>query len=338
MTIAVVLLNWNGGSETIACLESVCRLSGLSPKIVVCDNGSTDGSVNELRRWAAGESIPNLSGCPTGNGRPVPKPLRLAEFARQEAENWRGVNGDADIYLIHTGANLGFAGGNNVGVRFALSDPNCTHIWLLNNDTVVAPDALSELWIRATQPDQPGIVGSTLCFYGMPDKVQALAGGKFSLWRAMSRHLGEGSLRRALSSTEIAAVEREMSYVVGASMLVSRAFLEQVGLMEDDYFLYFEELDWAERGRRCTPPWCLGFAPNSVVYHKVGASAGTSKRSMASLRYLNVSRLRFVKRFHPGWLPMARLQVAWDGLKSLLKGRFAEARLLVKLAIAVVRV
>ncbi len=338
MSIAVILLNWNGGAETIGCLESVLHLRGISPKIVVCDNGSTDNSVAYLRGWAAGELVPDLSQCPSGCQRPVAKPLRLAEFTRQEAENAPANTSAAEVYLIHTGANLGFAGGNNVGVRFALADPACTHVWLLNNDTVVDADALAELLKRASQRDQPGIVGSTLCFYGAPNTVQALAGGSFSLWRAMSRHIGEGSPRRALCAAETAAVERDMSYVVGASMLVSRAFLEQVGLMEDDYFLYFEEMDWAERGRRCTPSWRLGFAANSIVYHKVGAAAGTAKRSMTSLRYLNANRLRFVKRFHARWLVVARLQVAWDGLKALLKGQFAEAQLLVHTAFAPVRV
>lgn len=336
----IVLLNWNGARDTIACLESVLRLQGADFRVVVCDNGSTDDSVAALRRWAAGEVLPELAGNPIGLAGPMPKPVRLVEYARDDAERGGSQPEDdgAAVYLLHTGANLGFAGGCNVGIRFAMARGDADFVWLLNNDTMVDPQALAALVARAGQPDRPGIVGSLLCYFDAPERIQSLGGGTYSPQRAMSRHIADGQLRQALTPAELQAAERDMVYVVGASMLASRRFLDTVGVMQDDYFLYFEEMDWAERARRLDPTLGIAFAPASIVYHKVGASAGTQRRSMLSLRYLTVNRLRFVKRFYATALPAARVSVAWEGVKALLKGRLDEARLMLGVALSPVKI
>lgn len=340
--VYIILLNWNGAGDTVACLESVLRLQDVDFKAVVCDNGSNDESVETFRAWAAGGLVADTAGNPLPEAQraPVLKPLRLIEYTRAEAEQGGrpAVDGAAQVVLLHTGDNLGFAGGCNVGLRFAMARGDADFVWLLNNDTVVEPQSLAALVARAQQPDRPGIVGSLLCYFDQPDRVQSLGGGTYSPQRAMSRHIADGALRSALKPAELAAAERDMVYVVGASMLVSRRFLATVGVMQEDYFLYFEEMDWAERGRRLDPTLGLAFAPNSIVYHKVGASAGTQRRSMLSLRYLTVNRLRFVKRFYAEQLPAARLSVAWEGVKALLKGRLAEARLMLGTALSPVKI
>lgn len=340
MLIDVVLLNWNGALDTIACLESLLSQQGVQSRLIVCDNASTDNSIDVLRAWAAGQlSIDSTDSPLGGNLVAAPKPLRLAEYSREQAEAGGSRVEPADVHLIRTGDNLGFAGGCNVGMRFALaSSERSSFIWLLNNDTVVEPDALAALVRRASQPDRPDLVGSLLCYYDAPGLVQSLGGGTYSPWRGMSRHIADGEPRRDWSSQEVKDIEASMEYVVGASMFASREFIERVGLMQDDYFLYFEEIDWVKRGRLADMNLSLGFAPSSVVYHKVGASAGTHKRSMLSLHYLTVNRLRVVKRFHRQCLPVARLVVFWEGVKALLKGRLAEAGLAMRVALSPVKV
>ena len=129
-----------------------------------------------------------------------------------------------------------------------------------------------------------------------------------------------------------------MVYVIGASMLVSRPFLQAVGLMQEDYFLYFEEIDWAERARRHAKPFRLGFASGSVVYHKVGASAGTHARSVLSVRYYTRNRLRFLKRFYPAHLGAARRWLFWEGVRALLRGRLTAAHISMRVAVSPVQV
>lgn len=318
--VYVVLLNWRGASDTIACMESLFGLQDCNAQLVVCENGSTDDSVDRLRAWAAAVS-----------GR------HMVEYTREQAERGGLTGQDADVFLLHTGANLGFAGGCNVGIRFAMARGDADFIWLLNNDTEVESGALSALLRRAQQSDRPGIVGSLLCFFDARDRIQALGGGTFDRRRGTTRHLAEGEPRQVISAAQARQAEESMAYVVGASMLVSRDFLSRIGPLQDDYFLYYEELDWAERARRAEPPFQLALAADSVVYHKVGASAGTQQRSLSSLRYLTTSRLRFVRRFYASQLFGVRLCVAWEALKALLKGRGAEARLKARLAISIVR-
>jgi GT2 family glycosyltransferase len=112
-----------------------------------------------------------------------------------------------------------------------------------------------------------------------------------------------------------------MAYVVGASMLVSTAFVRDIGYMQDDYFLYFEEPDWACRGRQ---RFRLGYAPDSFVYHKVGASSA-QVASLKSLNLLYRNRVRFMNRFLPELLDRTKRDM-WRHMLNLARRlRFREA-------------
>ncbi|MFN3394427.1 MAG: glycosyltransferase family 2 protein, partial [Candidatus Thermochlorobacter sp.] len=116
-----------------------------------------------------------------------------------------------------------------------------------------------------------------------------------------------------------------MDYVMGASMLVSKAFLETVGLMSEEYFLYFEELDWAMRahGR-----FKLGYAEKSVVYQKSGQSVGNTPRKWSALSvfYSTCSRIKFVRKFYPQFLPLLYLRLTLSFFHQCLKGQRAQAQ------------
>ena len=132
--------------------------------------------------------------------------------------------------------------------------------------------------------------------------------------------MGWGKTATEAATVAEGEVERQLDYVTGASMLVSKAFIDDVGLMEEDYFLYFEEIDWAERGRRSTAhAWKLGFARDSVVLHKVGASDGTGT-SKSSTRFYYTSNIRFMNRFYPARFALTLLIVLIQAVKSLLTG------------------
>ncbi len=123
--VYIILLNWNGWKDTVECVESCRKLSYPDVRIVIVDNGSTDGSETRLR-----ERFP-------------------------------------DLELIQTGANLGFAGGNNVGIRYAL-EKGAEYVWLLNNDTIADAEALSAL-VQAAEDDQTvGMVGSKIVYHDDP--------------------------------------------------------------------------------------------------------------------------------------------------------------------------
>lgn len=307
----VVLLNWNGWRDTLACLDSLFDSRATPCRVLVCDNGSHDESVAQLFAWGQ-----------------MRFSKRFERFTRVDVDRGVSLRYDTKFALVENGANLGFAAGNNIGVRLALRSLDCHFVWLLNNDTTVAPDALAQVVARAESDPSIGLCGSTLIYHHNQQMVQAFGGATYNRFTGKSRHIGAFASTSAVP-IDPAATEKTMSYVVGAAMLVRRAFLEQVGLMQDDYFLYYEEIDWCTRGRG---RFKLGYAPGSLVFHKEGASIGTaaSGGSALSTYYLFRSRVRFTARFHPALLAMVLTACAWDIFKLLVKRKTALANAAVR--------
>jgi GT2 family glycosyltransferase len=244
--------------------------------VVVSDNGSTDNSLDHIKAWAENQ----VSHAPSSQGQyaqlfaeSLKKTISFVEYGAAVAEQGGAPEArDVPLVLIRNDSNLGFAGGNNVGLRYALARGDFAYVWLLNNDTVVTPCSLSHLVTRLQQRTDAGMCGSTLLNYRNPHKVQALGGGYYCRWIGLPWHLGR--LRRSGGQINRAKVEKWTNFVVGASMLVSREFLLDVGLMCEDYFLYFEEADWAMRARN---RYKLVYAPESVVYHVSSLPAAISR-------------------------------------------------------------
>jgi hypothetical protein len=299
-----VVLNWNGWRDTLACVHSLLRAEPAPACIVVCDNGSADDSLSQLE--AALRAA-------VGGG------LRCTDRAGVD----RAEAAAAQVWLVANGANLGYAGGNNVGLRLALRDPGCRCVWVLNNDTEVAPDALAQALARLDATPTMGLCGSTLVYAHDRQTVQAWGGSTYARWTGRTRHLGAHS-RLSDVPADPTAVEARMACVVGAAMLVRREWLETVGPMTEDYFLFFEEIDWAARaaGR-----FGLGWAPRSIVFHQEGATIGTAAGggSPLSLYYLFRNRLRFAWRFHRPFVPSVLVFTLWDVVKLAARARWPQA-------------
>ncbi|MCZ4313844.1 glycosyltransferase family 2 protein [Comamonadaceae bacterium G21597-S1] len=306
--VYVIVLNWNGAADTCACVDSLLRLTHSNTELVICDNASQEASLHAIREWAMQQ--------PTSGAIPF-----FRELDVPSAHDSAKLKGHcAKVTLIHTGGNLGYAGGMNVGVRYAMARQDMDLVWILNNDTVVDENALTELVARVHDDPNIGICGSSLIYFDQRTKVQAFGGASYQPWRGRSRAIG------AFSSIESIPlqphdVERATAYVIGASMLVTKRFIDTVGLMDETYFLYSEEQDWALRGRKAD--FSLGYAPRSFVFHKHGASIGTSPSggSTVSLFYLYRAKLMFTMRHYALLTPVVILSLAWEGAKFALKGK-----------------
>jgi GT2 family glycosyltransferase len=185
-----------------------------------------------------------------------------------------------EIRLVKTGRNLGFSGGNNEGIREVMRH-NVKYIWLLNNDTQPAPNALREL-VRTAESDwRMGAVGSVLHYMSDPKKIQAWGGGWINLWTGYASHASAhpGS--------------RRLDFLTAASMLVSRKALEDIGLMDDRFFLYWEDAELCFR--LCRSGWRLGVAPDAIVLHNVNAS--TRKDTASIDRCYTYSAIRFLSQY-----------------------------------------
>jgi GT2 family glycosyltransferase len=300
----VIIVNWNAWKDTVECLESVLRMTDVPFRVVVCDNGSDDGSLDYIRQWAAG-ALPAPCANPSlqpVTSPPVSKPVPHREFSREEVDH--GVSVAAEqLVIIRVGADLMYAGGNNVGLRYALQDPHARYFWILNNDTVVDPKALAAMVESMRLQPSMGMCGSMHLAYYNPTEVQVQGGRRYSRWTGRVISISS-------SIDQLPPADDRMDYIHGASVLVSRAFIEEVGLIDESYYIYFEELDWAERARG---KFTLGYASQSVIYHKEGATLGTNfnrkKRSLTSETYSAKNRVVFARRYCPWTLPTVILTV-----------------------------
>jgi GT2 family glycosyltransferase len=219
----IVVLNWNGIVDTLACLESLRRLDYAGYRIVVVDNGSTDGSVETLRQ----ESLPST------------------------------------LEIVETGRNLGYAGGNNVGIRYAL-DRGADFILLLNNDTTVDPMLLDELLGAAERHPAVGCFGPWIFYMHEPDRLWFSR----SEWSpAKSAFTAPGKGRPA---SEVPTEPADTEYVCGAALFFRAEVAREIGLFDERFFLVYEDSDWCFRARRA------GFGcmmvPAARVWHRIGTS------------------------------------------------------------------
>ena len=298
--VYIIIVNFGPGWDTLECLESVARLDYPNFRIIVCDNGPGTGAAGLIRGWAAGTvAAPAPSRGPLGSVGPVPKPVSCACCPETELQRLARDH-SARLVVIAAGKNRGFAAGANLGIAYAQACGDADYVWLLNNDTVVAPGALTAL-VRTAEPDsRMGLCGSTLLDYARPERIQACGGGWYDRWWGRTRLAGENE---PVGAAVLAGAP--LDFVHGASLLVRRRFLESVGPLDERYFLYFEDVDWA---RRADGRFRFAYAADSLVWHKDGGSvARPAARSSRADFYAIRNRIRFTQRFHPAALPTVYL-------------------------------
>jgi len=338
--VCIIILNWNGWKDTIECLESVFCSNYPKFHVVVCDNGSSDASIENIIRWAEGGidcTIQQESSLDRLISPPVRKPIPYVLHDEELSDDCSNIYTSKTLTIISIGSNLGFAGGNNIGLQFALARDDFAYMWVLNNDTVVDPDALMHMVNHLEEKPLAGICGSTLLYYDMPDTVQALGGFGYNKWLGTSRCIGQFEKfqrDRILQMQE--RIEKNLFGIQGASMLISKEFLEHVGLLSEDYFLYYEEQDWAVRAQG---RYTLAYAADSLVYHKEGAaSQGSSKqpgdKSFLSDFYSIRSRIVFTRKFFPWCLPTIYLGLLGVIVKRIMRRQWNRIGMVVRLAIS----
>lgn len=264
--VFIILLNWNGYTDTAECVWSLCRITYPFFVVVIVDNGSGDNSVARLRE----------------------------EFT--------------DIILLENKENLGFAGGNNVGIRYALEN-GADYVLLLNNDTVVEEGFLDVL-VRVAESgssEKVGIVGPKI-YSGLPGSTVLWEAGGGIDWRiGKAYHNGFEETDRGQWDGV-----RDVDYVSGCAMLIKRDVLEKVGLLDERFFLYYEETDFCARARE--EGYRVVFVPEARIWHKVSNTTGGAYGPVLTY-YMTRNRLLFMQRYmdNAGWMRFLRY-FYYDGL------------------------
>ena len=192
------------------------------------------------------------------------------------------------VRFIRSEKNLGFSGGNNLGIRASKGE----YLFFVNNDTEFTPDLLQKLLDLFRQIPDLGAVSPKILYHpevaeGRKDLIQYLGTTPVNPYTARNRTIGEGETDRGQYDTA-----RPTAYVHGAAMMIPRRVIEEVGFMPEFFFLYYEELDWSERIRRAG--YHIYVEPTAAIYHKESISIG--KESTLKTYYLNRNRILFMRR------------------------------------------
>jgi len=181
-----------------------------------------------------------------------------------------------EVEIVETGKNLGFAGGNNVGIEYAVKR-GADYVFLINNDTTVHPDYLRELVEVAESDVKIGAAGSKIYYYSEPERIW-FAGGRINWLKNKGEHIGLDEIDRGQFDET-----RETDYLTGCALLVKREVIEGVGMLKEDYFLYYEDVDYSLRIQNAG--YKTVYVPKSKIYHKVSRS---TKPGSASYVYYHV--------------------------------------------------
>lgn len=298
--VVIVLLNWNGWRDTLECLESLRNIDYQNYEVVVVDNGSTDESVTEISKIKS--QIPNST-------------------------------------LLTNQENLGFSGGNNTGIRYAM-ERGADWVLVLNNDTIVEKNFLTEMLAIGESDERMSMVGATICFADKPEMIWHNGGGSFN-WFTGSTPKDHGK-----KSIEYNEKPTELDFITAACVLVRREVIKKIGMLDERFFLYYEDVEWSLRARKAG--FKLVWAPKAKIYHKVHASAGKLadpviwyyhvRNVLLTVREhapLYIKPLVYVWAFWRWWIKQYMKQLLWParreeakliqkGLEDFWKGKFGK--------------
>ncbi len=284
--VSIIILNWNGWEDTVECLESLYRITYPNYDVIVVDNGSKDDSVQKIKKYAEGK-IEVSSKFFEYN--PYNKPIEAFEISEDEAKQgkfnrprYEKFDVDRRMILIKNKDNYGFAGGNNVGIKFALSVLNSDYVLLLNNDTVVDRKFLNELVKVAESDEKIGIVGPKILYYYF-NKVQSL-GVKLDYLRGLTISLGH--MLDPDIAPSMGAIECD--YVYGACFLIKSEVILDVGILNEKLFMYGEETEWALRAKE------NGFIAKTILSAKIYHKDQQSSIKVLAVRFYYTTRNRIL--------------------------------------------
>lgn len=219
--VSIILVNYNGDEDTIACVDSLQEVDYDNYEVVVVDNASKNQ--NTIR-----SKLP------------------------------------ADIVFIKSDKNLGFSGGNNLGIDYAMRH-NADYVILLNNDTIVDKSFIKNLVESAKKHTNAGIFTGKILYYSEPDRVW-YAGGYMNLNKARIHHC---HIRERDTFDDY---EREVSFATGCLVMIPKTVIEKIGVLNDTFFMYSEDAEYCARVQKSG--YKIWYVPTAKIYHKISASSG----------------------------------------------------------------
>jgi len=316
----IVIVTYNSSDVIVSCLQSLFRSEFKEFCVVVVDNASLDSTVEDVERVALQEVGREQVGIEDQFNRDYDvkqKSLRSSSKCKQSISDYSLPY----LTILQSGQNRGFAGGVNLGLSYLLGNSQISNIWILNPDCEAQPDTLTSFCDAVEKNPNYGMIGGRILYMDQVNQIQS-DGGRINPWNGVCSNISKGQISSETSKPD----SSEIDFVNGASILVSRRFIEEVGFMAEDYFLYYEEVDWAFRKGGLK----IHYAEGAHVYHHGGSSIGspTLRKSASALsNYFNFrSRIVFMRRFFPHRMLTTYIYSLGIIGKILFKDGFVESK------------
>ncbi|MEI6145323.1 MAG: glycosyltransferase family 2 protein [Methylococcales bacterium] len=265
--VFIIILNWNGKEDTLACLNSLKKSTYSNQEIVVVDNGSCDDSVEQIKALYP------------------------------------------SVIVLETGENLGYAEGNNVGLRYVLGLAS-DYVFIINNDTIVSENCVDELIDTAIKMPNAGILSPLVMYYDEPEVIW-YAG---TLLEKINYNFSRDS-----DGINIDSFDRKYPYKTitgaGCALMMPSKTLREIGLLHKDYFLYWEEMDLSYRMVKAS--YDIVVVPTAKMWHKIGSSFDLHKEDASKVKvyFWQRNRLLWAKR---NLTSLAKWKIYFLSLISLL--------------------
>jgi len=290
--VSIIILNWNGWKDTIKCLESLYRIVYPKYDVIVVDNGSEDCSIQKIKEYAEGKIRVDSK---FFEYNPTNKPIKVFETSEDEVKQGKfnrplydKYDVDRRMILIRNKDNYGFTGGNNVGIKFALSVFNPEYVLILNNDTIIDKRFLSELVKVMEKNKKIGIAGPKVYYYEYNGSSHILNfdGIDISLW---TFHRKRYRFRKPDMKNNFLDRVRITNIIMGCCMLVRPEVFVKNGLFDETLFMYWDEVDFCLRSEGTG--FMNMYVPFSKVWHKVGGSFKSKGPSILAVYYYSRNRI-----------------------------------------------
>lgn len=278
-SVYIIVLNWNGWEDTIECLNSLQKVTYENFKTIIVDNGSTDDSVKKIEHWLKEQNLiyNKIDAEKTGTTTTVPGTDTAA-------------SNNISFTLIKNQDNLGFAGGNNVGISFAEKN-QADLVLLLNNDTTVEPDFLSHLVAEYIKGKYTALTPQ-IRYFDHPETIWN-CGGKL-LWFGSKKYFYQQKNKKALPKKDVI----DISFVTGCALLYD---FKKVGYLSKDFFFGEEDYEFSLRVKKLNQK--IGCVLNSIIYHKVSKSINVSSNTFGKVYIHYLNRFVDTKKYfsYPKW-------------------------------------
>jgi GT2 family glycosyltransferase len=303
-------------------MDSIFKIEYDAYNVIAVDNNSENDSIKQIQKWTEEYFGRNKSDAFIYT--PLNKSAEYLVIKNDKIEKKNTLN---ELTIIKSFYNGGYAAGNNIGISYALSRYNSNFYWILNNDTIVEPLALNFVIEILLNKPEVGICGTVL-INNKTNKIQTI-GGKYNRFFGKPYNVLEGY---QINDILFSPKKIKIDYPSGASMVVKKEFIEEVGLMSEKYFLYFEELDWVHRS--IAKNWKIDTSLKSKVWHKGGSTINNNESSKSKLSdYFFVrNRVIFARKFYPLTLPFIYISLCWLLLNRLKKRQFDRILYIIKLS------